>query len=434
MVLLLVLAGPATARLDIQITEGVDGEMPIALVPFKWNGAGDPPKTDVSAIIRANLYRTGLFKFAAEKDFIERPHHGGEVNFKNWQVLGVESLVVGTITPNASGGYEIRFQLFDIYKQGKGGAQPYKIKQLAGHRLTVDAGSLRLVAHKISNIIYEKLTGKPGAFDVRVAYVTKLTVEGQQRYAIRVADADGHAPFTLKSSAQPLMSPAWSPDGRYLAYVSYESGRPAIYVQELATAKRELVSARAGLNSAPAWSPDGRQLAMSLSYQGNAEIYVMDMATKKLRRLTNNSAIDTEPAWSPDGRSLVFTSDRSGRPQVYQVAVSGGYARRVTFEGKYNARASFSRDGKSLLMVHHDGQGFRIAVMDLDTRTFKVLTGGRLDESPAWAPNDSIILYAAEHGGRGVLYAVSANGKVRQRLLLQLGDVREPVWEPLKNR
>lgn len=435
---LILAAGPVHALLDIEITSGVEGEMPMAIVPFKWNGTGPAPTTNVAAIIKADLYRTGLFKFTKEKDFVERPHHGGEVNFRNWQVLGVESLVVGSVTPDGKGGYVIQFQLFDIYskaKQQQAGQPEYKIKQLAGHRLHVTAKKLRQAAHRISDIVYQKLTGKRGAFSQRIAYVTKIQIPGKgARYALRVADSDGHAPFTVHSSPEPIMSPAWSPNGREMAYVSFENGKPAIYIQDLTSAQRRLVSARPGINGAPAWSPDGRMLAVTLSYQGNPEIYLLDLQTRRTRRMTNNTAIDTEAAFSPDGKYLLFTSDRSGRPQIYRMPVSGGRAQRLTFEGKYNASASFSRDSKTVLMVHHDGNGFRVAVMDLSNSQIKVLTKGRLDESPAWAPNGSMVIYASESRGRGVLYVVSADGRVSQRLLLQTGDVREPVWEPFRNK
>jgi TolB protein len=431
---LLMLAGPAHALLDIEITSGVEGEIPMAIVPFKWNGTGAAPTTSVAAIIKADLYRTGLFKFTKQKDFIERPHHGGEVNFRNWQVLGVESLVVGSVTPDGKGGYVIQFQLFDIYSKARAqqpGIPEYKIKQLAGHRLHVSAKKLRQAAHRISDIVYRKLTGKRGAFSQRIAYVTKIQVPGKgARYALRIADSDGHAPFTVHSSPDPIMSPAWSPDGKSMAYVSFENGKSAIYVQQLVTAKRRLLSSHKGINGAPAWSPDGRTLAVTLSHQGNPEIYLIDTITRQLRRLTNNTAIDTEPAFSPDGKFILFTSDRSGRPQVYRVPVKGGRAQRQTFEGKYNTSASYSPDAKSVLMIHHDGTGFRVAVMDLSNSQIKVLTRGRLDESPAWAPNGSMVIYASEYQGRGVLYVVSADGRVSQRLLLQTGDVREPVWEP----
>ncbi len=434
--LMLLVMGPAHALLDIEITSGVEGKMPIAIVPFKWNGSGAAPAVNITTIIRNDLYRTGLFRFTPEERFIERPHHGGEVNFRNWQVLGVESLVVGSLQPDGKGGYFVQFQLFDIYSKARvhqPGVPAYKIRQLAGHRLHVAPGKLRLAAHRISDIIYEKLTGRRGAFSQRIAYVTRITIPGKgPRYALRVADSDGHGPFTVHSASAPIMSPAWSPDGKRMAYVSFENGQAAIYVQDLSSGNRKLVSARPGINGAPAWSPDGRMLAVTLSFEGNPEIYLLDLASGALRRMTRNTAIDTEPAFSPDGRYLVFTSDRSGRPQVYRIPVSGGRARRLTFEGRYNASPAYSSDGKSIVMVHHDGTGFRIAVMELSTGQIKVLSKGRLDESPSWAPNDSMVIYAAEYRGRGVLHVVSADGRVSQRLRLQTGDVREPVWEPFR--
>jgi len=432
--------GAAHAVLEIQITGGVAGGVPIAIVPFQWAGPGPAPKQDVAAIVGADLSRTGRFKLVPEKDFLERPHQGSEINFDNWRALGVEDLVVGRVLPTANGNYQVQFQLFDIYKKSDDPTVPqpdYKIKQLTGYNIPTPRAHLRATAHYISDIVYEKLTGQKGAFSTRIAYITATGPAKARRYSLQVADADGYNPHEILQSKAPIMSPAWSPDGGRLAYVSFEGGHASIYVQNLATGRRELVSSRPGINGAPAWSPDGKHLAVTLSFQddGNPEIYILDLATRKLRRLTYNSAIDTEATWAPDGKSLVFTSDRSGGPQLYRIPVEGGSAQRLTFEGNYNAGAAFSPDGNMLAMVHQDGSSFHIAVQDLKTGLFRVLTNGREDESPTFAPNGSMILYATETARQGVLAAVSVDGRVPpQKLVFQQGDVREPAWGPFSEQ
>ncbi|MCU7853018.1 MAG: Tol-Pal system beta propeller repeat protein TolB [Candidatus Thiodiazotropha sp. (ex Monitilora ramsayi)] len=412
----------ALADLTIEITEGVEGALPIAVVPFSWQGPGQPP-VDVSDVINADLQRSGRFKTIPQVDMLARPTAAEEIEFKDWRALDVENLVVGQVRPQGTGGYEIRFQLFDVYKG----------EQLTGYTIPTTAPNLRATAHRIADLIYEKLLGIPGAFATRVAYITSVRQgDGQERIDLNIADADGYNPETIVSSTEPLMSPAWSPDGRKLAYVSFEEGRSAIYVQEVYTGKRQKVTAYKGINGAPAWSPDGRKLAMALSKDGNPDIFVYDLATRKLKSVARHYAIDTEPAWSPDGRSLVFTSDRGGKPQIYRVPSYGGQAKRVTFQNSYNARASFSPDGKLLALVTLEDGSYRIAVQDLDSGIMQVLSQGSLDESPSFAPNGSMIIYASKAGYRGVLAAVSVDGRVRQRLALQEGDVREPVWSPFK--
>lgn len=422
------------AVLDIRITEGVEGDIPIAVVAFEWVGAGQAPSQDVSAIVEADLRRTGRFSLVPEQDFLERPHEAKDVNFDNWQTLGVEALVIGRVRPDPQGGYRIEFRLFDIFKKTAAGAAPveeYETKQLLGHSLHATADSLRYRAHHISDLIYEELTGERGVFRTRIAYVTaEKNASGEQRYSLQVADADGHDPFRVLTSSEPIMSPAWSPDGRHLAYVSFQGARSAVYVQDLSSERApEQVAAFPGINGAPAWSPKGDKLALTLSRAGagNPEVYVLDLQTRRLERITYNSAIDTEPVWSPDGRVLVFTSDRSGRPQLYRVPVGGGRAQRITFEGTYNARAAFSPDGSLLAMVHGQKGRFRIAVVDLESGLFRVLTDGKLDESPTFAPNGRMIIYAT--GGQ--LGVVTVDGQETQRLILQEGDVREPAWGPI---
>jgi TolB protein len=422
--ILLVFAVQAHAILEIEITQGIEGALPIAIVPFQWQGAEGGPPENVSAIITADLHRSGRFSPYPVAEFPQRPAVAREVNFSAWRSLGVESLVIGTIQTQSAGRYEVQFQLFDVIRA----------KSLLGYTIPAATNDMRKVAHKISDLIYKALTGERGAFSSRVAYISELSSsQNTKRYSLQVSDSDGYNAQTVFTSSDPLMSPAWSPDAQRIAYVSFENGYSEVFVQHLRGGSRSRVSDKPGINSAPAWSPDGRKLALTLSIDGSPEIYVMDMATRRLMRLTRSSSIDTEPAWLPDGRSLVFTSDRSGQPQLYRAPVTGGRAKRLTFEGSYNSAADVSPDGNKIAMVHYDGTGYRIALLDLTNRIFRVLTDGRLDESPSFAPNGSMIIYATEYRGRAVLAAVSVDGRVRQRLTLQEGDVREPVWSPFRD-
>jgi len=412
----------AYADLTIEITEGVQGAIPVAIVPFHAPDEGAPLPEDIGATVAADLARSGRFRILPEQDMLSRPSSGAEVDFHDWRTLGQDALVVGRVQPNGSGGYLVQFQLFDVLRG----------EQVVAYNVPSTARGLRLTAHQIADIIYEKLTGTPGVFASRIAYITEERGrDGVRRVTLKVSDADGYHPQTIVSSTEPLMSPAWSPDGRRLAYVSFEGKRQSVYIQEVLTGKRERVAAYEGINSAPAWSPDGRRLALVLSREGNPEIYVLNLGSRALTRITRNLAIDTEPAWSPDGGTLVFTSDRGGTPQIYQVSASGGEPRRVTFDGTYNARASYAPDGRSLTLVTRRGGAFRIGLLNLASGALQELTGGPLDESPSFAPNGSMIIYGAKVGGRGELSAVSADGRMRQRIVVDAGDVREPAWSPL---
>lgn len=412
-------ASLASAILTIEITQGVDGGLPIAVVPFGGAGKEQPPQ-DVAAIIEADLARSGRFTPLDKKYFVARPIDDKQVVFKDWRIVKAEALVIGSVKPAAGGRYQIEFRLYDVYKE----------KQLAGYSYVVAADRLRAVAHQISDIIYEKLTGEPGVFSTRIAYVTREGTVKRFNYKLQIADSDGYSPVTVLSSVEPLMSPAWSPDGTRLAYVSFEQRRPILYMQNVVTGTRSRIAEFNGINSAPAWSPDGTRLALTLSRDGNPEIYLMRLSDNALTRLTSHPAIDTEPAWSPDGNNIAFTSDRGGRPQIYRMRADGSNVERLTFEGEYNARASYSADGKTLTLVSGAQGRYHAALLHLQSSTLQRLTDTPLDESPSFAPNGRMILYATERGGRGVLASVSADGRVRQLLKLQEGDVREPAWSP----
>jgi TolB protein len=412
----------AQAQLQIEIISGNASALPIAIVPFNWEEASPPPQEAVDQIVSNDLYRSGLFKPVDRDDIIEFPHEEEEIRFGTWRLLKSDYIVIGRVRDAPGGtGHELIYQLFDVHTQ----------ERLLSQITTVGEGDLRFGAHRVADAIYEALTGIPGAFATRIAYVTSVGVADQQRYELVVADADGYGPQSVVGSPEPLLSPAWSPDGRKLAYVSFEKGNSAIYTQDVATGARELVSSGRGINGAPAFSPDGTKLALTLSRSGNPEIYVRDLSTGTETQLTQHWAIDTEPTWSPDGRTIYFTSDRGGKPQIYSIPAGGGDPQRVTMSGDYNARASVAPDGKRLAVAQGKGNEYRIAVWDFENARFTVLTPGKLDESPSFAPNGSMVLYATREGSRGVLAAVSADGNVRQRLVLSEGDVREPAWSPV---
>lgn len=415
-------AAPALPQLEIEIISGNPSALPIAIVPFAWEDPDPQPLTTVSQIISNDLYRSGMFDPIEERDMAERPRDGESIRFGTWRLLKVDYIVIGTVRASAGNvGHELVYELYDVHSQ----------ERLLSQITTVGEGDLRFGAHRVADAIYEALTGIPGAFSTRIAYITSTGEGNGLRYELVVADADGFGPQSIVGSPEPLLSPAWSPDGTQLAYVSFEKGNSAIYTQSVSTGSRELVSSGIGINGAPAFSPDGSKLAMTLSRSGNPEIYVMDLATGRQSQVTQHWAIDTEPVWSPDGNSLYFTSDRGGKPQIYRVAAGGGTPERVTLQGDYNARASVSPDGRKIAVAHGMGNEYRIAVWDIETERFTVLTPGFLDESPSFAPNGSMVLYATREGERGVLSAVSADGSVRQRLILSEGDVREPAWSPV---
>jgi len=410
------------AQLVVEITEGIK-RRPIAIVPFGWEGNGDAMPSDIARIISDDLTRSGRFAPIPEEDMLQKPTTGVDVDFDDWAILGVEAVVVGRVTQTGDNAYSVQFQLFDVFGRD----------QLVGYRMPASRGTMRRVAHRAADMIYEKLTGIAGVFDTKISYVTSEDRRDGRLFSLIVADQDGFNEYKIMESTDPIMSPAWSPDSRRLAYVSFEGDRSSIFIQTLRTGNRVQVSSRAGVNGAPAFSPDGRKLVVTLSdADGNLDIYTLDINSRQTKRITTHRAIDTEGSWSPDGSYIYFTSDRSGGPQIYRVSANGGSAERVTFEGGYNARPRLSPDGEKLAMVHLVNGNYRIAVMDVKRKDVLVLSAGSQDESPSFAPNSDTLIYATRPGRNGVLESVTADGLIRQRLASGDGDVREPVWSPFQ--
>ena len=418
--ILVFVAGPGYAELVIDV-QGIAQPTPVAIVPFGWQGDAADMPLDVAEVIVNDLRRSGRFAPIPESKMLQKPTNGADLDFQDWSFVGVEAVVVGSVVQEGVNAYTLQFQLFDVFGR----------RQLVGYRMPASRGTMRGAAHRAADMIYEKLTGIKGVFGTKVAYVTAQQ-QGQGRlYSLIVSDQDGENEHTIMESTDPIMSPAWSPDSRQLAYVSFEGNRSSIFVQTLRTGNRFKVSSKPGINGAPAFSPDGRKLVVTLGgVDGNLDIHVLDITSRQTRRLTTHRAIDTEGTWSPDGRYVYFTSDRSGGPQVYRVSANGGTPERVTFEGSYNARPRLSPDGSRLAMVHNDRGNYRIAVMDLERKNLLVLSEGRQDESPSFAPNSDILIYATRQGRNGVLETVSADGLIRQKMSEGRGDVREPVWSP----
>jgi TolB protein len=409
--------------LEIHITDGIESALPIAIVPFDW-AADVPAEVNVSAVVAADLRGSGRFSPMPAADLPSRPGSFADINFKDWRLLGMDNLVIGQVKQTGADQFAIEFRVIDVISA----------KQLAGFKIPTRGKNLRLTAHHVSDLIFEAILKVKGAFATRIAYVTVEKInKTHSRYRLQIADSDGHNARTILESSEPLLSPAWSPLGDRLAYVSFEDRNSAIYVQNIRTGKREKVAFGRGINSSPAFSPDGNSLLMTRSRDGNPDIYLMDLKSKKQRRLTTHPAIDTEARWTPDARHIVFTSDRGGGPQIYRLPIDGGQPERLTFNmGNYNSRASLSPDGKKMAVVNGGDKGYRIAVVDLERDSFDILTNARLDESPSFAPNGAMIIYATMGRAGAELAAVSVDGRVRQRLALQKGEVREPAWGPIR--
>ncbi|WP_416399304.1 Tol-Pal system beta propeller repeat protein TolB [Allohahella sp. A8] len=420
LLLSLLLSAAARADLVIEITQGVKGAVPIAVVPFANETNGNLPQ-DPSEIITEDLRRSGDFAPLGKQNFLSLPSKGEDIFFRDWSLLGQRYLVVGALSKgDEADTLKLRYELHDVTSR----------KRILGRVVTGKESALRDMAHSAADAIYEALTGTKGVFSTKIAYVVLEGSNKKPIYSLEVADADGQRSKVVYKSPSPVLSPAWSPDGKKLAYVSYETGRPAIFIQDINSGVRTKTAAYQGINSAPAWSPDGRQLAMTLSKDGNPEIYTLDLGSGDLKRITNNWGIDTEANWSPDGKSLVFTSDRGGSPQIYKTDISGGGETRLTFDGRYNARPRYSMDGKSLFFVHQREGVFNVARMDLETRELDVLSGTRMDESPSVAPNGNMVIYATKDNDRGMLAVVGVTTGARYVLPSREGDVREPAWSP----
>ena len=414
-------ASSAFGDITVEITKGGVARTPVAVVPFGWTGQSADMPLDIAEVIAADLRRSGRFEPIAEENMLQKPTTGAELDFDDWSFVKAEAVVVGRVVQTGENAYDVSFQLFDVFRR----------EQLVGYRIPASRGTMRIVAHRAADMIYEKLTGIQGVFATKVAFVTAERSQQEQTYRLVVADQDGYNETVILQSTDPIMSPAWSPDSRRLAYVSFENDRSSIWVQTLRTGNRIQVSNKPGINGAPSFSPDGKQLALTLGgIDGNLDIHVLDLATRQTRRLTTHRAIDTEGSWSPDGRYIYFTSDRSGGPQVYRVPAAGGTPERVTFEGSYNARPRLSPDGKRLAVVHLDRGAYRIAVMDVKSKELLVVSAGQQDESPSFAPNSDTLIYATRQARNGVLETVTADGLIRQRVSSGQGDVREPVWSP----
>ena len=387
--------------------------MPIAIAPFPGEAALG---SGITSIVRADLERSGLFRGLEVPPLSPAPTEASTVNYAEWRSRLADALVLGSVAARPDGRYEVRFRLYDVVKQAS----------LGGIAYTLSKEQVRASAHRIADFVYEKLTGEKGVFSTRIAYVMKRG----NRFELQIADADGAGEEAALVSFEPIISPAWSPDGRKLAYVSFENKKPVVYVHSLVDGKRNVIANFRGSNSAPAWSPDGRRLAVTLSREGGSQIFLLNADGSSLRRLTSSAAIDTEPRFSGDGQWIYFTSDRGGSPQIYRMPAAGGEPQRVTFEGSYNVTPRLSPDGKTLAYITLNEGKFQVALLDLSNRQVQIITDSDRDESPSFAPNGRMILLATVIGGRGVLSAVSSDGRVKQRLSVTAGDVREPAWGP----
>lgn len=420
LILTIFIAQLAQAELVIEVTQGRQSAIPVSVVPFEWTGATELP-VDISAVVNNDLASSGYFRTLEQSSMLSKPSRTEDIAYADWRLMKQDFIVIGHITAE-DGGYAIEFHVVDVHQQ----------IELVHHRVRGEGTQLRDLAHYISDFIFKRLTGIPGVFSTKMVYVT--TNKERSRFNLNFADADGAREQLIFRSKEPILSPAWSPDGKRVAYVSFENGRSEIFFQELATGNREKVVSFDGSNSAPSFSPDGTQLAFVHSKMGNPDIYIMDLATRKVQRHTKHYGIDTEPQWMTDGRHILFTSSRAGGPQIYKLDTKDDSVERVTFEGRYNARARMTADGRKMVFVHGQGDSFHIASQDMASGRVRLLTRDtNLDESPSVAPNGSMVIYAATENDRSILAAVSVDGEVKFRLPSRFGDVREPAWSPILN-
>ncbi|WP_284087856.1 Tol-Pal system beta propeller repeat protein TolB [Acinetobacter pittii] len=401
----------AFAQLYLEIAKAPEQAPKIAIVPFT-NDNGLYP------IVETDLNRSGRFTSSSKN--LPANAAINQIQASDWQAAGIPYVVTGQIKQTATG-FEVHYQLYDVQKQ------QYILNEL----LNVPAARIRQAGHMVSDAIYQALTGIPGDFSGRIAYVLRNPATPAERYTLQIADTDGEQPKTVLSSRDPILSPAWTPDAKKIAYVSFETKRPAIYLQDLSTGTREVLTSFRGLNGAPSFSPDGQSMLFTASMNGNPEIYQMDLSTRQVKRMTNDSAIDTEARYTPDGKSFIFTSDRGGSAQIYRYTFADGSVKRLTFKGSFNARGTLSADGKKIALVHRpSGSSYKVAIQDINTGITNILTPTSLDESPSFSPNGQMVVYATREGNRGLLSIMSTDGRFRMNLPSEQGEVREPAWAP----